>query len=117
MDSRLLTQRTGPSGRLAALFLLLAVTALSVILLRPVCEAAFGHPLPGQHSAACCEGLVDGSQLSLVDMAPPGPTAKPIAASFAYPVPIPFMAPITVLFTTALAPTRSYYSRSARILR
>lgn len=117
MDSRLLTQRTGPSGRLAALFLLLAVTALSVILLRPVCEAAFGHPLPGQHGAACCESVVDGSQLSLADMASPGPSAKPIAAWFAYPTPIAFLAPVAVMFTAAPAPTRSYYSRSARILR
>ncbi|TAK88032.1 MAG: hypothetical protein EPO20_00940 [Betaproteobacteria bacterium] len=117
MDSRLLTQRTGSSGRLAALFLLLAVTALSVVLLRPICEATFKHPAPGQHSAACCESVADGSQLNLADMAPPGPSAKPIAASFAYPIPIAFLAPVAVMFTTALAPTRSYYSRSARILR
>ena len=117
MDGRLLTQRTRASGRLAALFLLLVTAALSVILLRPVCEATFKHPAHGQPSAACCQSVADGSQLNLADMAPPGPEAKPIAAPFAYPVPIGFMAPVAVMFATALAPTRSYYSRSARILR
>jgi hypothetical protein len=117
MDSRLLTQRTGTSRRLAALFLMLAAAALSVIVLRPVCEATFGHSQHGQHSAACCESVVDGSQLDLADLAPPGPGAKPVAASFAYPLPAAFIAPAAVLFATALTPTRSYYSRSARILR
>jgi hypothetical protein len=118
MDSRLLTQRTGTSGRLAALFLLLVAAALSVILLRPVCEAAFGHPLLGEHTAACCESVEDGSQLDLADLAPPGPGAKPLAASFAYPVAgAAFMARAAVVFATALTPARSYYSRSARIQR
>ena len=117
MDNRLLTQRTGASGRLAALFLLLVAAALSVIVLRPVCEAAFGHSLLGQHTAACCESVEDGSQLSLVDSAPPGPGAKPLAAPFAYPVGAGFMARAAVVFATALSPARSYYSRSARILR
>jgi hypothetical protein len=117
MDSRLLTQRTGTSGRLAALFLVLAVAALSVIALRPVCEATFGHSQHGQPSAACCESVVDGSQLALADLAPPAPGAKPIAASFGYPLPVAFIAPAAVQFATALTLTRSYYSRSARILR
>lgn len=117
MDSRLLTQRTGASGQLATLFLVLVAAALAVLLLRPVCEATFKHPAPGQHSAACCESVADGSQLNLADMAPPGPAAKPVAVSFANPIPIAFMAPVAVMFTAALAPTRSYYSRSARILR
>ena len=118
MDSRLLTQRTGASGRLAALFLLLVAAALSVILLRPVCEAAFGHPLPaGKHSAACCESVVDGSQLSIADMAPPAPAAKLPAPTFAYPLGTVFLASAAVVFATASPPIRSYYSRSARILR
>src|SRR3989338_3429876 len=119
MDSRLLTQRTGARGRMAALFLLLAVAALSVILLRPVCESAFQHAQLGQqHSAACCESVEDGSQLDLAELAPPAPGAKPVSAAFAYPVVgAAFMARAAVAFTTALPPPRSYYSRSARILR
>jgi len=118
MDSRLLTQRTGAGGRAAALFLLLAIAALSVILLRPVCEAAFGHPVLGQHSAACCESVADGSDLDIADLAPPGPGSKPVSAAFAYPIiGAAFMARAAVAFTTALPPAGSYYSRSARILR
>ncbi len=117
MDSRLLTQRTGTSGRVAGLFLLLAVAALFVILLRPVCEATFGHASPGQHSAACCESVADGSDLEIADLAPPGPSAKPVSAFFAYTIGAAFMARAAVLFETAPPPFRSYYSRSARILR
>ena len=103
---------------MAALFLLLAAAALSVILLRPVCEAAFGHPpLVGQHSAACCESVADGSELDLADLAPPGPGAKIPAGSFAYPVGAAFIARAAVAFVSASPPTRSYYSRSTRILR
>ncbi len=102
---------------MAALFLLLAVAALSVILLRPVCEAAFGHPPLGQHSAACCESVEDGSELDLADLAPPGPGAKPVSGAFAYPIGAALMASAAVLFKSAPATTRSYYSRSTRILR
>lgn len=110
-------QRTGASGRLAALFLLLTVAALSVILLRPVCEATFKHPVSGQHSAACCESVVDGSQLGIGDMAPPGPAAKPPVAFFAYSIGAAFMASVALVLPSASPPPRSYYSRSARILR
>ncbi len=110
-------QRTGASGHLVTLFLLLAIAALSVMALRPVCEATFKHPLPGQHSAACCESVVDGSQLSIGDMAPPGPAAKPPVATFAYTIATVFLASAAVVFATASPPIRSYYSRSSRILR
>ena len=110
-------QRTGASGRLGRLFLLLAIAAVSVMLLRPVCEATFKHPAPGQHSAACCESVVDGSQLSIADMAPPGPAAKLPAPTFAYPIGAVFLASAAAVFAPALPPIRSYYSRSARILR
>lgn len=118
MDSRLLRQRTGASGRVGALFLLLAAAALSVILLRPVCETAFGHaPLGQQHSAACCESVADGSELDLADLAPPTPGAKFLGASFAYPIGVAFIARAAVIFADAFPPNRSFYSRSARILR
>lgn len=102
---------------MATLFLLLAVAALSVMLWRPVCEAAFGHASPAQHSAACCESVSDGSDLEIADLAPPTPGGNPVLASFAYFNGAAFMARAAVAFTTALPPTRSYYSRSARILR
>ena len=101
---------------MAALFLLLAAAALSVILLRPVCEAAFGHKPLAQHPAACCESVEDG-ELDIADLAPPGPGAKPVGASFAYAMGAALMASATVFFKSAPATTRSYYSRSARILR
>ena len=102
---------------MAALFLLLAVAALSVILLRPVCEAAFGHKPLAQHPAACCESVEDGSELDIADLAPPGPGAKPVGPSFAYPIGAALMASAAVFFKSAPATTRPYYSRSARILR
>lgn len=100
------------------LFLLLVAAALSVILLRPVCETSFTHTTPGQHSTACCESVADGSQPNLVNLASPGPGAKPLAASFAYQVKASFIAPLAGIFATAApAPARSYYARTARILR
>jgi hypothetical protein len=102
---------------MATLFLLLAVAALSVMLLRPVCEAAFSHTWPTQHSAACCESVSDGSDLAIADLAPPIPGGNPVFASFAYFNGAASMARAAVAFTTALPPPGSYYSRSARILR
>lgn len=117
MDTRLLTQRTGPGGRTAALFLFLVATALSVILLRPVCEAAFGHALLGQHPAACCENVEDGTAPDLVDLTTPGPGGKHLAGSVAYPASVVFLPLAAAVFARPVLPARSYYARSSRIQR
>jgi hypothetical protein len=117
MDSRLLTQRTGPGGRVAALFLILAAAAISVILLRPVCEAAFGHVVLAQHPAACCENVEDGTAPDLVDLATPAPGGKHLAGSVAYPAGAVFLPLAAAVFASPAPPARSYYARSSRILR
>jgi len=117
MDSGLLTQRTGPGGRAAALFLFLAAAALSVILLRPVCEVAFGHAVLGQHPAACCENVEDGTAPDLVDLTTPGPGGKHLAGSVAYPAGAVFLPLAAAVFASPALPARSYYARSSRILR
>ena len=117
MDSGLLTQRTGPGGRAAALFLFLAAAALSVILLRPVCEVAFGHAVLAQHPAACCENVEDGTAPDLVDLTTPGPGGKHLAGSVAYPAGAVFLPLAAAVFASPALPARSYYARSSRILR
>lgn len=117
MDSRFLTHRTGWSGRVAALFLFLVAAGLSVILLRPVCEAAFGHAVVGQHSAACCESAAEGAGLDLPDLATPGSGGKHVLGAFAYLLGASFSPRAAPLFASPALPARSYYTRSSRILR
>lgn len=117
MDSRLLAQRTGLGGRVAALFLVLVAAALSVVLLRPVCEVAFAHAGVGQGSAACCQSVEDGTAIELADLATPGPGGHQLPGGGAYPVGASFFTHAAVLFATPALPARSYYTRSSRILR
>lgn len=106
---------------MAGLFLLLAVGALSVMLLRPVCDAAFGHAAVAstQHSsAACCDSASDGANLDdLADVASvAGIGAGMVTGAFAYPAG-PSLARVVAVFASAPPPPLSYYSRSRRILR
>lgn len=111
-------QRSGASRRLAGLFLLLVGAALSVILLRPVCEIAFAHPGVGQNPAACCESVEDGTELDLADLATPGPGGKQVFGAFSYLLLSAAFSPRAVtLFASPALPARSYYTRSSRILR
>jgi hypothetical protein len=110
-------QRTGAGRRVAALFLLLVGAALSVMLLRPVCEVLFAHPGVAQDPAACCESVADGTQLDLADLATPGSGGKPLAAGVAYLAGASFLPRAATIFASLALPARSYYTRSSRILR
>lgn len=118
MESRLLTQRTGLGGQVAGLFLFLVATALSVVLLRPVCEVLFAHPVAAQHPAACCTSVEAGTALDLADLATPASGSKPLPGGLAHVLGA-LLAPhaATTSFTGLVLPARSYYTRSSRILR
>lgn len=118
MDSRLLRQRTGLGGPVSGLFLFLVVAALSVVLLRPVCEVLFAHTGVAQDSAACCASVVDGAALDLADLAMPGPGGKPLLGGVADLLGNSF-APHSAAtrFASLVLPARSYYTRSSRIQR
>ncbi|HEU4645080.1 MAG TPA: hypothetical protein VFS80_05885 [Burkholderiales bacterium] len=100
------------------MFLFLAAAALSVILLRPVCEAAFGHAVLAQHPAACCENVEDGTAPDLVDLTTPGPGGKPLLGGVADLLGASFSPlPAATRFASPVLPARSYYTRSSRIQR
>lgn len=118
MDSTVLIRRTGASRRVAALFLLLAGAALSVLLLRPVCEATFEHALVAQHSSvACCESVADGTELDVADLAAPGPGGKLLAGGITYRVGRALVPHASMTLASLALPARSYYTRTSRILR
>jgi hypothetical protein len=118
MESRLLTQRTGLGGQVAALFLFLVAAALSVVLLRPVCEVLFAHTGVAQDPAACCASVVDGAALDLADLAMPGPGGKPLLGGVADLLGASFSPrPAATRFASLVQPARSYYARSSRIQR
>lgn len=111
-------QRTGLGGQVAALFLFLAAAALSVLLLRPVCEVLFSHAGVAQEPAACCASVVHGGALDLADLATPGPGGKPLLGDVADLVGASFSPhPAATRFASPVLPARSYYTRSSRIQR
>jgi len=118
MASRLLVQRTGRDGRIAAAFLMLAAAALSILLLRPVCEVLFAHSVAAQHPADCCASLGDGTALDLADLATPASGGKPLPARVGHPLGNAFLPVLAAArFTSPALPARSYYTRFSRILR
>ena len=118
MASRLLVQRTGRDGRVATAFLILAAAALSILLLRPVCEVLFAHSVAAQHPADCCASLGDGTALDLADLATPSSGSNPLPASVGHPLANAFLPVLAAArFTSPALPARSYYTRSSRILR
>jgi hypothetical protein len=118
MDSQLPAQRTGRGGRPAASFLILAAAALSIVLLLPVCEVLFAHPVAAQHPAACCTSVEAGTALDPADLATPASGSKPLPGGLAYVLGA-LSAPLaaTTSFTGLVLPARSYHTRSSRILR
>lgn len=118
MESRLLTQRTALGGQVAALYLFLAAAALSVVLLRPVCEVLFAHSGEAQDPAACCASVADGTALDLADLAVSGPGGKSILGGVTDRFGASFSPqPAAMRFASPVLPARSYYTRSSRILR
>lgn len=118
MDSRLLRLRTKFGGQGAGLFLFLVTAALSVVLLRPVCEVLFAHTGAAQDPAACCASVLDGAALDLADLAMPGPGGKPLLGGVAELLGASFSPhSAATRFASLVLPARSYYTRSSRIQR
>jgi hypothetical protein len=118
MVSRLLLQRTGRDGWVATAFLILAAAALSILLLRPVCEVLFAHAVAAQHPADCCASLGDGAALEPADLATPASGGEALPARVGHLLGnalLPVLA--AARFTSPVLPARSYYTRSSRILR
>jgi hypothetical protein len=115
MVSRLPAQR---NGGLATAFLILAAAALSILLLRPVCEVLFAHAVAAQHPAECCASLGDGAALDLADLATPASGGKALPANVGRLLDNAFLPVVAAARLTSLVlPARSYYARSVRILR
>lgn len=99
-------------------FFLLGAAALAVLLQRPLCIAAHGKQHAGER-ASCCRVIGATSAAKALDLAIPlgiPPLVPP--AGFAYLLAATlFLAGVTRLARRAPVPPRSYYARSARILR
>ena len=108
-----------PGGLAAALFAVLGAVALLVLLWRPACDLLSAHAAPSDDPAACCASLGHGDALEAADAAAPGPGGKTLAG----PLPLSYLtfaalfALGTPLFARGSLRTRSFYARSARILR
>ncbi len=99
------------------LFLAFAAVALSVLLWRPLCNAA--HPdVHAGESPACCLNADAPSGAKALDLTADG-GAKPLLAPrpLGYIVTGPVFIPIASRFATAAPPPRPFYVRSSRILR
>ena len=115
MVSRLPAQR---NRGLATAFLILAAAALSILLLRPVCEVLFAHSVAAQHPADCCASLGDGTALDLADLATPASGGKPLPSRVGHLLANAFLPALAAArFASPVLPARSYYTKSSRILR
>jgi len=97
-------------------FLISVSIALSVLLLRPICATAHPHVQPGE-APACCLSVEDRAGGEALDQGADG-FAKPLVAVRSV---TPYFLAAAALPGTprayAGAPPRSFYERSARILR
>lgn len=119
-DHRSLLQRTGSGGRIFPLLLLIAAAALSILLLRPICEIAFAHVGHGDGASTCCSSVSQATQSQLGDLVTPAPGGTQPVALAALPLFIAvagFLPRAAVRFASAAAPPLSYYARTTRILR
>lgn len=99
------------------LFLAFAALALSVLLLRPLCNAA--HPtMHVGEPPECCLSADAPSGAKMLDLTADG-GAKPLVVppSLAYVVTVPLFVAIATRFAAPPPPRRSFYARSSRILR
>jgi hypothetical protein len=99
-------------------FLLLGAVALSVLLQRPLCSAAHPQMHVGE-APSCCHVLGASTSAKPLDLLADA-NARPLVApaAFAYLLTaVTFLAGARRLVRRAPAPPRSYYVRSARILR
>ena len=120
--------------------LAIVVAALALLLLKPFCDLAFaaagrvdmapavttmahgaaGFALPrSMPSEACCTDVADSSPLKLVELFIPRLPDAPIGAALFVLAGLPLFAGSrhSVRRSLAAPPERSFYARSARILR
>lgn len=105
-------------GRFAALFFVMATIAVSFLLWQPLCDAAHLHASAAIDAEACCSSVEStGDEPSALATSHAG--AKPLAAGLApsYLGGAASLLGAVLLFTSAPLPQRSFYARSARILR
>ena len=119
----------------------LAVVALGLLLLRPICDSAFtaaghggiataittmightvaGHPDPAApQSEVCCASVADETLLKPAEPRIASLPDAPLGAAFFLLAALPLFASsrTPARFCLAAPPERSFYARSARILR
>ncbi len=129
------------ASRARKLFAAVAVTALALLLVRPVCDAYAAQAAPGyaqdvssvhhrstafpagqgeDADGSCCARIADGALRVPFDLGPPvasGAEQPTAAGASAFPFFESRRAPYRVFARGALPPPRSYYAHSARILR
>lgn len=101
------------------LFTVLAAAALFLLLLRPACELLPAHAAIAGEPASCCANLTHGDGLQAPDLAAAGPSGKALLGPFAtsYVIGAALFAAAVSLLGRGSPPPRSFYARSARILR
>ncbi len=107
-------------GLASALFLLLAALSVSLLLARPLCDAGLWHA----HAApsddpACCSSLEQRTHSKSPNVAATTAGGQPLPAlpAFFYLLAAALFAGPALRLISAQPPARSFYARSARILR
>jgi hypothetical protein len=114
--------------RAGAALTVLAILALSLLPLRTLCELEVAHAAQttGEHQAGggedksdlCCASIDDTALVdSVVAVLPAGPGAAPLVAFFVSSLILSGFVVRRPRLSGASPPSRSYYARSARVLR
>jgi hypothetical protein len=100
------------------LSVLFAALALAVLLYQPLCRAVHPQTHHASESTTCCVNVGAASGAEALDQAIDA-AGKPIAAApvFAYLAAAAVFLAVAARISSALPPPRSFYARSARILR
>lgn len=113
-------------------FLTLALMALAVLLVQPVCAVFVGHALAGMaavapdaggaHEVPCCSSIDGAPLVKMAIVATHAGTGTPSDALVAPPPQVLLPRPAIIyryanLSTRPGAPPPAYYARSARVLR
>jgi len=100
-------------------FAVLGAAILMLLLLRPACELLPTHATVAVDAAACCTSLSHGDAFETSDLAASGPSgnALPGPLAMAYLAGAALFVGTPLLLASGALRTRSFYARSARILR
>jgi len=118
-SGRFAMRSTRPGGLAAALFAVLGAAALLVLLWRPACDLLSTHAAVSDDPAACCASLEHGDAPEAADVAASAPGGKSLVG----PLPVSYRTGAALFalsapfFASGSLRTRSFYARSARILR